>query len=86
MDEPEIQFLNSITRHTLKECISFKWNNDNSYLFVNGKQIIKVQGKTFLKTFQFLTVQVLTLMKKKQKNVCVVSDVYEITIANKKFS
>ena len=51
MDEPEIQFVNSITRHTLKECISFKWNNDNSYLFVNGKQIVKVQGKTFLKTF-----------------------------------
>lgn len=45
MDEPEIQFVNSITRHTLKERISFKWNNDNSYLFVNGKQIIKSRAK-----------------------------------------
>ena len=33
-----------------------------------------------------MTVQVLTLMKKKQENVCVVVNVYEFTIVNKKFS
>ena len=34
----------NFTKSNRKICLSFHYNNDNSYLFVNGKEIIKFKG------------------------------------------
>ena len=37
----------SFTEHNKKFCLSLPYNGANSYLFVNGKEIIKFNAKVF---------------------------------------
>ena len=50
---PEKKFDINFTKANIKLCLSLHYNSDNSYLFVNGKQIFKFKADN--KVFNFPT-------------------------------
>ena len=43
-DSPDKKFTMNFTKANTKFCLIFRYNTDNSYLFVNGKEIIKFKA------------------------------------------
>ena len=44
LGSPEKKFSNNFTKASTKFCLSLHYNDNNSYLFVNGKEIIKFKA------------------------------------------
>ena len=49
---PEKKFSINFTKANTKFCLNLNYNTDNSYLFVNGKEIIKLKPTIKMLTFR----------------------------------
>ena len=87
---PEKKVSTNFTKANTKFCLNLHYNADNSYLFVNGKEIFRFEADNkninfstqFLLDVYLTDIVLLSLEKYLQKETCMIFDSITILLAN----